>query len=205
MRHRRHSGFTLIELMVTVAVAVLLAALAVPSFRELIDKSRLRGATDDIVSLLNVARASAVKYGHDVNVSINSGGWCGGAVSAGDPGSVGDLIPAATACDCTASTVTCIVGTGAQAQNSLVSSSSYSGVTLANINSAIQYTSGAAGEGLTFNSKVGSLDFGSLPSGTLVELTSPSGKYTTRVTISALGQTYVCSVGGKFISGYPSC
>jgi len=164
------------------------------------DKSRLRGATDDIVTLLNAARLNAVKLQRDVNVSINASGWCAGAVAAGDP-VVGDPVPSATACDCTASTATCVVG----GRNSLVSSASYSGATISSINSAIAYTSGAAGEGLTFNSKAGSLDLSSLPTGTLVTVTSPNGKYSTQISISPLGQTYVCVLNSKFVSGYQSC
>jgi type IV fimbrial biogenesis protein FimT len=201
MRDRRQSGFTLVELMITMVVLVVLVTLALPSFRDLIDKSRLRGATDDIVNLLNMARASAVKLQRDVNVSINSSGWCAGAVAAGDPADVGEPVPSATACDCTASTVACLVG----GQNSLVSSTNYSGATISGVNSAIAYGTGAAGEGITFNSKAGALDLGSLPTGALVTVTSPNGKYQTQITVSPLGQTYVCVPNSKFVSGYPSC
>jgi len=46
MQRRQQSGFTLVELMITLAVAVILATLAIPSFVSFVEKSRLRGATD---------------------------------------------------------------------------------------------------------------------------------------------------------------
>jgi prepilin-type N-terminal cleavage/methylation domain-containing protein len=100
MRRNPQSGFTLIELMVTLAVLTVLAVLAVPSFSDLLDKSRLRGATDDIVGLLNLARASAVKLQRNVSVTINTGGWCAGAASAADQ-LPALLLRRATVCDCT--------------------------------------------------------------------------------------------------------
>lgn len=205
MVRRQQSGFTVIELMITLAVAVILIALAAPSFRDLMDKSRLRGATDDIVNLLNVARASAVKLGHNVNVAINeTSGWCAGAISATNPGTPGQAVAAVTACDCNNAS-TCLVGD----QQLTLSYSSYASgsnnVTLTSVDSTIEST-GAGNSGITFTSKFGALDLSSaLPGSPLLELTSPLGKYSTRITVSALGQPYVCSTGGKFISGYPSC
>jgi prepilin-type N-terminal cleavage/methylation domain-containing protein len=58
MRQRRQSGFTIIELMVSLTVAAVLVAMAAPSFRDVIDKSKLRGATDDLLEeLVPVIRA----------------------------------------------------------------------------------------------------------------------------------------------------
>jgi hypothetical protein len=63
----------------------------------------------------------------------------------------------------------------------------------------------AYSNGLTFNSKFGGLDLSNLPTGALVTVISPTQKYSTQITVSPLGQVNACSVGGKFISGYPSC
>jgi prepilin-type N-terminal cleavage/methylation domain-containing protein len=200
---RRQSGFTLIELMVTLTVAVVLVMLAAPSFRDLIDKSRLRGATDDLVNLLNTARGNAVKTGHNVNVAINqSSGWCAGAISATTPSTPGNPVGGVTACNCN-SPSTCVVGDTPLtiANTSYAAGSAY--VTLTSVDTTIAST-GAGNGGITFTSKFGGLDLGALPNSPLVELKSPLGKYSTRITVSPLGQTYACSVG-SFISGYPSC
>ncbi len=207
MPQRQQSGFTVIELMATVVVLAVLAMIAVPSFNELIEKSRLRGATDDVVALLNVARAKAMKLQRDVNVSISgTTTWCAGASSAGDPPSVGKPVPAATACDCT-SAGACLVG-GLPA---LVTSGDYSGVTISNVSSTgsgtstgIKYTNSASG--ITFNSKFGSLDLGALPTNPLVTVKSKSLKFSTQISVSPLGQTSVCVPSSSpFVAGYPSC
>ena len=206
MRVKGQSGFTLIELMVALAVLTVLALVAAPSFNDLIEKSRLRGATDDVVNLLNTARASAMKLQRDVNVSVSgTSTWCAGALSASDPANVGDPVPAATACDCTAGT--CTVG-GLPA---LVSSGSYTGVTISNVSATgsgtstgIEYVSSASG--ITFNSKFGALDLSALPTNPLLRVNSKSGKYFTQISVSPLGQTYVCVPSGStFVAGYPSC
>jgi len=53
-------GFTLIELMVVVAIVALLAIAAGPSMRELITSSRLRGASSDFYAALLAARSQAI-------------------------------------------------------------------------------------------------------------------------------------------------
>ena len=54
-------GFTLIELMVTIAVAALLIAIAVPSFKTLTVSNALTTAANDMVGALNLARMEAIK------------------------------------------------------------------------------------------------------------------------------------------------
>jgi type IV fimbrial biogenesis protein FimT len=202
MHQRRQSGFTIIELMVSLTVAAVLIAMAAPSFRDVIDKSRLRGATDDVVKLLNIARGTAIKLQRNVSVSINSSGWCAGAISAGDP-VAGKVVSGVAACDCTlaaSDASACYIGGTAAGAYAVVSSADHAGVTISGVDTTIAYSNG-----LTFNSKFGTLDLSNLPAGSLVTLTSPTQKYSTQVTVSPLGQVDACSVGNKLISGYPSC
>jgi len=66
VRHRRvaeytHSGFTLVELMVTVAVVAILAAVATPSLQGLVNSNRLRAGANETIAVLQSARFEAIK------------------------------------------------------------------------------------------------------------------------------------------------
>jgi len=57
-------GFTLIELMVTLAVAAILLTVAVPNFREFIERNRVSSTTNILVGALQLARSEAIKRGN---------------------------------------------------------------------------------------------------------------------------------------------
>ena len=77
---RRTAGFSLIELMVTLAVAAVLLALAVPSFTSVINSSRLTSTANELVSAMQLARSEALRRNTQVRVcrSVN-GTSCAGA------------------------------------------------------------------------------------------------------------------------------
>lgn len=54
-------GFTLVELMVTVSLAALLASLAIPAFRTWISNAKVRASTEAVMSQMRLAQAEAVK------------------------------------------------------------------------------------------------------------------------------------------------
>jgi type IV fimbrial biogenesis protein FimT len=58
---RSTSGFTLVELLVVVAIAAVLAAIGVPSWRAFSEKLQLTGASDAFVAGLHLARSEAIK------------------------------------------------------------------------------------------------------------------------------------------------
>ena len=68
----QQSGFTLIELMVTVSVAAVLLAIAAPSFSRLIAGNRITTQTNEFVGGLNLARAEAVRRGQGVSIRSDS-------------------------------------------------------------------------------------------------------------------------------------
>lgn len=64
----RIRGFTLYELMITIAVAGVLAAVAVPNMGDFIRNGRLTGAANDLLRSIQVARSEAIKQQQDVVV-----------------------------------------------------------------------------------------------------------------------------------------
>lgn len=71
---RVHRGFTLIELMVTIAVAAILMALAAPSMTTLIGSNRIQAEAASLVGDMQFARAEAIKRGIDVTICPSSDG-----------------------------------------------------------------------------------------------------------------------------------
>jgi type IV fimbrial biogenesis protein FimT len=65
---KAQKGFTLVELMVTLAVAIILMAASVPLFRGMVAGNALVTQTNTLVTALNLARSEAVKRGAGVAV-----------------------------------------------------------------------------------------------------------------------------------------
>jgi type IV fimbrial biogenesis protein FimT len=60
--NRSHAkGFTLVELMITLGLAAILMAVAIPNMRDYMRNSRLTGAVNDVLHSLQVARTEAIK------------------------------------------------------------------------------------------------------------------------------------------------
>lgn len=67
-------AFTLVELVVTLAVVAILAVLVVPNMRNMILNSRLTTQANDLISDINVARSEAIKRGTNVVMCTSSNG-----------------------------------------------------------------------------------------------------------------------------------
>ncbi|KUJ79649.1 hypothetical protein AWR36_014980 [Microbulbifer flavimaris] len=62
------AGFTLVELMMVVAILAIVMSIGVPSFNTMIKNNRLTAASNDVAGALHFARSEAVRRGRDVQV-----------------------------------------------------------------------------------------------------------------------------------------
>jgi type IV fimbrial biogenesis protein FimT len=68
------TGFTLIELMIALAIGAILLMLGLPSFNEFLRNSEIRSTTESLVNGLRVARTEAVRRNQLVTFTLVSGG-----------------------------------------------------------------------------------------------------------------------------------
>lgn len=79
-------GFTLIELMVVLAIIVIVATVAAPSYQSMITGNRLTSATNNLVGALQFARSEAATSNQSVSVCSSnnqtacSGTWADGGI-----------------------------------------------------------------------------------------------------------------------------
>ncbi len=78
-------GFTLSELVVTIAIVAIVAAIALPGFRETFQSNRVASATNELIASLSYARGEAIRSnlgnGAQTAAAIcasNDGAACGG-------------------------------------------------------------------------------------------------------------------------------
>lgn len=70
----RSGGFTLLETMFVVAVAIILVGLGAPSFANVLKQNRITTSVNDVISGFQQARSEAAKRGIPVRLCPSSGG-----------------------------------------------------------------------------------------------------------------------------------
>jgi type IV fimbrial biogenesis protein FimT len=175
------SGFTLIELMVTLTVVAILLTLAIPSFTGMIDKNRLKNAAETLYADLQFARAEAIKRNKKIRVSFFSNGstWCYG-------------LKENAKCDCLQTDIDeedfCKIGEVPKA----ISSTEFTGVIISN-----SWANNS--KSFSFTPLRGTVNGGN------VEFQSAENKVV-RVVIDILGSVRLCSPSGEGkVNGYPVC
>jgi type IV fimbrial biogenesis protein FimT len=175
-------GLTLVELVVTMAVMAILAAVAFPGMSDYYDKQRLISQTRAIIDLAQLARSEAIKHSAAGAADAKSVAM---TISPTSPWFIG-LSNGSAACSGTS----CVINQGGASVSHTVSADDCTGCTM------------TAPTGQT----VIVFDLRGLASGAAartVTLRSPKGRSLT-LSISRLGRISVCSPGGS-VTGYVTC
>jgi type IV fimbrial biogenesis protein FimT len=95
---RKEVGFTLIELMIAIALVAVLLATAVPALDDFTNNSRQTGAINDFVSAMHLARNTAITTNSRVTMCPSAAGanceltgWDSGWIVFGDANSSGSV------------------------------------------------------------------------------------------------------------------
>ena len=169
MANQRRAGFTLIELMITLAVLGVLAAIAAPSFSEVLERRKLNGAGEALFANLVFAKTEAIKRNTPVRISFvgNGATWCYGlAINAG--------------CDCSDNVPACTI----DGITKITNQDDYSGVSVA-------ASSTFGGSSTSFTPLRGAANAGHL------QFSIASGAQL-RIVVSSFGRVRLCSDTGTF-------
>jgi len=101
---RANRGFTLVELMIVLALIAIIASFAVPQFGRLIDNNRVVSTTNSIVGLLSFARSESIRRGAKVTAVAQNDSMA--ATLASDSSLIRQIEPASGSIDVTDNAVT---------------------------------------------------------------------------------------------------
>jgi type IV fimbrial biogenesis protein FimT len=178
MFSKRECGFTLIELMVVVALAAIVLALAAPSFSGLLERRRLEGAAAELGTDIQYARSEAVQRNRNVFLETGGGGSCY---------AIATWVSGTGSCDCAAGTCTPDPTLGGPRNLKFVRLPA--GTSIGN------------GVFLDFEPVRGSLQ-GAVAD---AEISIASGALALRADVQRNGRVSICAPTGSTIKGYPSC
>ena len=74
----RSSGFTLIELIITMTIVGIVASIGIPAMSGFVAGQRVKTASFDVMSSIILARSEALKRNRVVTVTPTGGGWAEG-------------------------------------------------------------------------------------------------------------------------------
>jgi prepilin-type N-terminal cleavage/methylation domain-containing protein len=185
-------GFTIIELMVVVAIAAILIAIAAPSFSEFLSRRRVEGVMSELVTDMHYTRYEAVSRNARVRMTFG-------------PRCYVIHLASATTAECDGSTATpSKTITPASAEIKTVQFDFGRPVAI----DAASLTASSAGAKayLEFEPVRGAAENGAASNAGLVDVRSTTGKpWRLRAVLTAMGRVATCSPSGEgYFTGYSS-
>ena len=187
-----HHGFTVIELMISLAVLAIITSLALPSYRNIMEKRQVTSGAEQLAAFLSSAQLESVKRNQfvAVNYEENGGDWCLGMRAGDDPD---------VDCDCTVTDAADANACALDGDLKVFSSSALNypdvlqSADVGGVDNIIVYD---PVRGLTQGSEEVKLELQSVP----------EGNYALDVEVTVTGRVKICSDDAdKDVPGYKEC
>lgn len=180
---RRHRGFTMVELMMSIVLVAIGIALALPNYREMVEKRQLTNGAEQLASFVNTVQGISTRTNQVVTVTVeDTVEWCiGASVSVNQ-------------CDCSdeASVTYCEINAQPFVLNEDLLGSS-------------DLVHNISGSGSYSFDPIRGL-FTNLDDSLTMELRSPSGDYHLNLMVNNTGRVILCSdSSGHAVPGYDVC
>jgi type IV fimbrial biogenesis protein FimT len=75
---KKFKGFTLIELMVTIAIAAILLSVGFPAMTSFLSDKKLTGQANDLIAAIRSTRGEAIKRRTTIDLEQKAGSWANG-------------------------------------------------------------------------------------------------------------------------------
>ena len=198
-------GFTVIEMLIVVAVVAILTSLALPSYRTIIEKRQVTSGAEQFAAFFSTVKSQAVKRNTDIAMYPQKVGdeWCLGFKEFdGSSCSCFDDLGDAGACTVDMNND----GTYQQSDLTVLRSSELSKPeTLTGI-AFLQGNTAVTNKYFVFDSVRGFLEVPNSGYADNMKLTFEAGQYELDLRIDRLGRTYICSPStDSAVSGYDPC
>ena len=75
----RHRGFSLVEVMMSIVLIAIGTALALPSYRDMVEKRQVTNGAEQLASFINAAQGAAMKTNDEIWISWSrtaDNDWC---------------------------------------------------------------------------------------------------------------------------------
>ena len=182
-----NQGFTLVEVLMTIVLLGIGMALAIPSYRDMVEKRQVTNGAEQLASFINTAQGVAMKTNQVVTVSYSRSDdddWCMGAVSG------------TTACDCTQSNEAAADYCKIAAQPFILNNGHAGDLELMHAMN---------GDGSYASDPIRGL-FMDLDDSLTVELRSPSEDFRLNLVVNSTGRVMLCSDDSEHgVPGYDTC
>ena len=182
----RVRGFTVVEMLMSLVLIAIGTALALPSYRDMVEKRQVTNAAEQLASFVNSAQGLAMKTNRVVTVEYE--------YADGDDWCVGATLEAECTCDEPDSESYCEIDSQA-----FVLDNTHTG------NLDLMHSMGGGGDGSWSFDPIRGLATG-LDEPLTMELRSPSGDFRINLMINEVGRVILCSGDSSHaVPGYEPC